>query len=264
MSKYRIFIFSLGVLVSATASTAALAQTAAEQVKAGYDQAQTGSSAYTFDLISITDGVINSTQSCQDTFEAVSTAVSLQPQQAPAIISSLSLKRDCNCTGGGLWAEQELNDWLSSEDRYTSIRVDTAYSCSQVTVRAGISGLPQNEAFETATTAAQKQQIINQMSQQVHDILFETFTLQSKNGWECDAVDVNIAAAMQGVLGDELKEAVYAELAHLFAADTDDAAVLACSAVAFQFVSEFPSSPLIVQGMQGKRGVALEDLASPN
>ena len=107
-------------------------------------------------------------------------------------------------------------------------------------------------------------QFISQMSQLVNDILFEPFTLQRKNGLECDAVVINIAVAKQGIVNEELKEAIFFGLAYSFAADTEDAAVLACRATAFQFISEFTSTPLIVQSMASKRGVALDDLASPN
>ncbi len=254
MNKYQLLSFWVGVFLSASAIASDTEQSLSDS----------------FDLIDNTESTINSSTTCQGTFDAISAAVSLQPGQAAQVVSRLSVKRDCNCSDGGLWVQRQLQQRILPEARNTMISAEPAYSCAQVAVYAGVAGLPGNQAFSSAGSKAEKRQISEQMSRQVHDILNDTMALQSSNGWECGGVDIIIAAAMQGIDDAELQTDVYATLANLFAADVENAgdtterAVLACSHVALAYTSHYPVNTLVLHRLSVKRTVEMVDLASPN
>lgn len=260
MNKHRNSILTLGVACSLGWAGLAAAQSTGDQVKDLFEQAKNDTDAYTTELIEVTEGVIDAAQTCEETFEAIKTATSLMPQQAPAIVSTLSLKKNCNCNDGGIWMEQRLFESLLPGQDYPAIDAEPSYSCTQVSIRAGITGLPENADWETATGDEAKRQVVLRMAQAVHDVLYETLKLQSKYDWECGGVDIDIAAAMQGIPNEEFRKAVYGELASLFLADDD----LGCGAAVAAYLSQYPDSPLIIHRLRARKGIGQDDLASPN
>ncbi|MCP4044680.1 MAG: OmpA family protein, partial [Gammaproteobacteria bacterium] len=64
--------------------------------------------------------------------------------------------------------------------------------------------------------------IIDRMTERVQVITDRTSALQSMNSWECGCTDINIAASMQGIENDDLRDGTYDGLAKKYAEDTAD------------------------------------------
>ena len=95
-------------------------------------------------------------------------------------------------------------------------------SCSQVAMYGGISGLPENREFDPDMDDAQTAELIARMTERVTTITERTSALQNKNDWECGCADVNIAATMQGIAEDELRDGTYEGLAEKYAEEAGD------------------------------------------
>lgn len=102
---------------------------------------------------------------------------------------------------------------------------------------AGISGLPENREFNDALPAARKQELIDSMTEAVAVITERTAALQSKNGWECGCTDINIAASMQGIENDELRDGAYNGLDEKYSDEAGDTGLVVDS---FGVVGTYP------------------------
>lgn len=91
---------------------------------------------------------------------------------------------------------------------------------------AGIAGLPENREFNPKLTEARKAELIARMTESVTAITERTAALQNRNDWECGCADINIAAAMQGIEEDELRDGTYHELAQKYADEAGDTGVV--------------------------------------
>ena len=87
---------------------------------------------------------------------------------------------------------------------------------------AGIAGLPENREFNPDLTDEQKAAIVDRMTERVQVITDRTAALQSMNSWECGCTDINIAATMQGIEHDELRDGTYDGLAEKYAKEAAD------------------------------------------
>lgn len=174
------------------------------------------------DIVKVTVAVIDAWPECEDTFDAVRAAVTLQPDRADEIVATVAYKRNCNCSNGGLWLDQRVEDRLRVEMRFAILDAPFQCSCSQVAMYAGIAGLPENRAWNENLTEAQKQALIRSMTERVTVITERTAAMQNHNGWDCGCTDINIAASMQGISEGELRDATYDGLAQKYADEAGD------------------------------------------
>lgn len=174
------------------------------------------------DIVKVTKAVVDSWPDCEDTFDAVRAAVTLEPASAPEIVSNVAVKRDCNCSNGGLWLDKRVDDRIRVEARHAVLDVPIQCSCSQIAMFAGIAGLPENSEFKPELSDEEKAVIIERMVERVQVITDRTAALQSKNSWECGCTDINIASSMQGIDQDELRDGAYEGLAEKYAEDVAD------------------------------------------
>ena len=252
------------------------AWSAAEAVSAIYRLASAnpeGADPATRDIVQVTIAVINAWPDCQDTFNAVMAAVELMPERAGEIVANVAIKRDCNCTDGGLWVEERLDERLRPEVRDAILEVPEMCSCSQVALRGGIAGLPENREFTPDLPPQHKAELIDRMAERVAAITGQTAALQSKNGWECGCTDINIAASMHGIEQEELRDGTYDLLPAKYArtalpsssAPPDEEMVQRCSAQSEAYVTHYPARPILrfpnasLFRPRGERGIA-----SPN
>ena len=174
------------------------------------------------DIVNVTRAVVDAWPDCQDTFDAVRAAVERMPGRADEIVANIAVKRDCNCSNGGLWLDQRVDNRIRVESRHSILDVPVMCSCSQVAMYAGIAGLPENREFDPAMSDEEKAVIIDRMTERVQVITDRTAALQSMNSWECGCTNINIAASMQGIKQDELRDGTYDGLAEKYAQDTAD------------------------------------------
>ena len=174
------------------------------------------------DIVKVAIAVIDSWPDCEDTFDAVRAAVELNPTRADEIVASVAVKRDCNCSNGGLWLDQRVADRIRVEMRHAILDVPIMCSCSQVAMYAGIAGLPENREFDPSLPEAEKEVLISRMTEKVQVITDKVASMQSMNSWECGCTNVNIAASMQGITEDELRDGTYDGLAERYAQDAGD------------------------------------------
>lgn len=76
------------------------------------------SGRYARDIVRVTIAVIDSWPDCEDTFDAVRAAVTLEPLRADEIVAAVAVKRDCNCHNGGIWLDQRVLDRIRVEQRH--------------------------------------------------------------------------------------------------------------------------------------------------
>lgn len=252
------------------------AWSAGEAVSAIYRLASAnpeGADPATRDIVQVTIAVINAWPGCEDTFNAVRAAVELMPERAGEIVANVAIKRDCNCSGGGLWVEERLDQLLRPEVRDAILEVPEMCSCSQIALYGGIAGLPENREFTPDLPPQHKAELINRMAERVAAITGQTAALQSKNGWECGCTDINIAASMQGIGQDELRDGAYDLLPGKYAgtdlpassAPPDEEMAQSCRAQSHAYVTHYPARPFLrfpkatLSLPRGER-----DMASPN
>jgi hypothetical protein len=252
------------------------ALSAAEAVSGIYRLASAnpeGADPATRDIVQVTIAVINAWPDCQDTFNAVKAAVELMPERAGEIVAHVAIKRDCNCTDGGLWVDERVDERLRPEVRDAILEVPEVCSCSQIALYGGIAGLPENREFTPDLPPPHKAELINRMAGRVAAITGQTARLQSKNGWECACTDINIAASMQGIGQVELRDGVYALLPAKYAgtdllassAPPDEEMAQSCRAQSHAYVTHYPAQPFrrfpkaTLSLPRGQR-----DIASPN
>lgn len=252
------------------------ALSAAEAVSAIYRLANTdpdGADPATRDIVQVTIAVINAWPDCEDTFNAVRAAVELLPERAGEIVANVAIKRDCNCSGGGLWVEERLDQRLRPEVRDAILEVPEVCSCSQIALYGGIAGLPENREFSPDLPPQRKAELINRMAERVAAVTGQTAALQSKNGWECGCTDINIAASMQGIVQVELGDGVYILLPGKYAgtdlpassAPPDDEMAQSCRAQSHDYVTHFPPRPFArFPKATLSLPPGLRDIASPN
>jgi len=173
-------------------------------------------------IVDVTLAVVDAWPDCQDTFDAVRAAVALEPGRADEIVAKIAVKRNCNCTNGGLWLDRRVDNRIRVESRHSILDAPVQCSCSQIAMYAGIAGLPENAEFKPDMSAAEKAVIIDRMTERVQVITDRTAALQSMNSWECGCTNINIAASMQGIKQDELRDGAYQGLAEKYAQDTAD------------------------------------------
>lgn len=191
------------------------------------------------DIVNVTNAVVDAWPDCEDTFDAVRAAVALQPGRADEIVANIAVKRDCNCSNGGMWLDQRVLDRIRVESRHSILDVPIQCSCSQVAMFAGISGLPENREFQDDMSDEDKAVIIDRMTERVQVITDRTAALQSMNSWECGCTNINIAASMQGIGNDDLRDGTYDGLAEKYAEDAADNGLVVD---AFGVVGMYPMS----------------------
>ena len=189
------------------------------------------------DTLKVAIAVIDSWPDCQDTFDAVRAAVELMPDRADEIVATVSMKRDCNCNNGGLWLDKRVDDRLRVEQRFAVLDVPFQCSCSQIAMYAGIAGLPENREWNDELPEAEKEILIARMVERVAVITERTAAQQSLNSWECGCTDVNIAATMQGIKADELRDGAYEGLGKKYAEEAGDTGLVVDS---FGIVGLYP------------------------
>lgn len=191
------------------------------------------------DIVNVTAAVVDSWPNCEDTFDAVRTAVNLVPSRADEIVATIAVKRDCNCSNGGLWLDQRVNERLRVEARHAVLDVPAQCSCSQVAMYAGIAGLPENFEYNDDLSDEEKAVIVERITERVQVITDRTAAMQSFNGWECGCTDVNIASSMQGIANDDLREGTFDGLAEKYKDDAADRGLVVDS---FGVVGMYPQS----------------------
>ncbi len=174
------------------------------------------------DIVEVTRAVVDAWPDCEDTFDAVRSAVALQPQRADEIVANIAMKRDCNCHNGGIWLDQRVMDRLRVDMRFNVLEAPFQCSCSQVAMYAGIAGLPENSEWKDTLSEDEKEVLIDRMIERVTVITERTSALQNFNDWDCGCTDVNIAASMQGIKVDELRDGTYDGLAQRYSDEAGD------------------------------------------
>lgn len=185
-------------------------------------QQQANSHRLALDIVNVTIAVIDAWPDCQDTFDAVRAAVEMEPGRADEIVANIAVKRNCNCSNGGLWLDQRVDNRIRVESRHSILDVPVQCSCSQVAMYAGIAGLPENREFKPDMSDEEKAVIIDRMTERVQVITDRTAALQSMNSWECGCTNINIASSMQGIEQDELRDGAFDGLARKYAEDAAD------------------------------------------
>lgn len=178
--------------------------------------------AVALDIVRITNAVVDAWPDCEDTFDAVRSAVVLQPDRADEIVANIAMKRDCNCSNGGLWLDQRVENRIRVENRHNILDVPVQCSCSQIAMYAGIAGLPENTEYNPDLNDEEKAIIVERMAERVQVITDRVAAAQSMNSWECGCSNVNIAASMQGIGEDELRDGAYEGLAEKYSEDAAD------------------------------------------
>ena len=191
------------------------------------------------DIVNVTESVVDAWPDCLDTFDAIRSAVTLEPGRADEIVANIAVKRDCNCTNGGMWLDQRVDSRIRVASRHQILDVPVQCSCSQIAMYAGIAGLPENREFNPDMSDEEKQVIIDRMIERVQVITDRTAALQSMNSWECGCTNINIAASMQGIKEDELRDGAYDGLAEKYAEDLADSGLVVD---AFGVVGMYPAS----------------------
>jgi outer membrane protein OmpA-like peptidoglycan-associated protein len=189
------------------------------------------------DIVNVTVAVVDSWPDCQDTFDAVRAAVELEPSRADEIVAKIAFKRDCNCNNGGLWLDQRVDDRLRVEMRHNILDVPFQCSCSQVAMYAGIAGLPENREWDDNMPDDEKAALIATMTERVTVITERTAAEQSLNSWECGCTDINIAASMQGIPHEEMRDGTFDGLAQKYAEEAGDTGLVVDS---FGIVGQHP------------------------
>jgi outer membrane protein OmpA-like peptidoglycan-associated protein len=191
------------------------------------------------DIVRVADAVIDAWPDCEDTFDAVRAAVALQPQRADEIVADVAYKRDCNCHNGGLWLDQRVLDRIRVEMRHAILDAPFECSCSQIAMYAGIAGLPENLEWNDAMPESEKQALIARMTERVAIITERTAALQSLNSWDCGCTNINIAASMQGIHHDELRDGTFDALADKYSKEAGDTGLVVD---AFGIVGTYPEN----------------------
>lgn len=190
------------------------------------------------DIVQVTIAVVESWPDCQDTFDAVRAAVQMMPGRAGEIVANVAVKRDCNCSNGGLWVDQHAHDRIRVEMRHQILDVPAQCSCSQVAMYAGVAGLPENAEFKPGLSGQRKIVLIARMTENITTITKRTTALQSKKNWECGCTDINIAATMQGINEDELRNGTYESLAQKY---LDEAGFTGIVVDSFGVIGRYPT-----------------------
>jgi outer membrane protein OmpA-like peptidoglycan-associated protein len=214
---------------------------AGEAVTAIYSEArqqENRADPNSLDIVRVAIAVVDAWPDCEDTFDAVRAAVDLVPNRADEIVASIAVKRDCNCSNGGIWLDQRVHDRIRVEMRHEMMDVPFQCSCSQVAMYAGAAGLPENRAWSDDLPEAEKQALIASMTEKVTVITERTAALQSHQSWECGCTDVNIAASMQGIAHDDLREGTYDGLAQKYSEEAGDTGLVVDS---FGVVGMYPA-----------------------
>jgi outer membrane protein OmpA-like peptidoglycan-associated protein len=191
------------------------------------------------DIVRVTDAVVDAWPDCEDTFDAVRAAVTLEPQRADEIVADVAYKRDCNCHNGGIWLDQRVLDRVRVEMRHSILEVPFQCSCSQIAMYAGIAGLPENREWDDTLPEAEKQALIDRMAERVVVITERTAAQQSLNSWDCGCTDINIAASMQGIEADELRDGTFDALADRYSQEAGDTGLVVD---AFGIVGTYPEN----------------------
>jgi hypothetical protein len=197
------------------------------------------------DVLRVSLAVIDAWTECEDTFEAVRAAVALMPERAGDIVATVAVKRNCNCDNGGLWLDQRVDERIRVERRHAILDAPLECSCSQVAMRAGIAGLPEDQAYNDQLPEAEKAALVARMAEQVAVIIQRTAELQSLDDWECGCTDINIAAAMQGIGHADLRDRTYLGLTDEFAAAHEGEMPMHCHASALAYLRNYPPLPFI-------------------
>lgn len=176
----------------------------------------------TLDIVKVTIAVVDAWPDCEDTFDAIRAAVTLVPGMADEIVARVAVKRDCNCANGGIWVDQRLDERIRVEMRNAVLDVPAQCSCSQVAMYGGIAGLPENREFKPDLDDAEKARLKARMIERVTVITERTAALQNRNDWECGCADINLAASMQGIAQDELRDGTYEGLAEKYVEESGD------------------------------------------
>ena len=191
------------------------------------------------DIVRVAIAVIDAWPDCQDTFDAVRAAVTLQPQRADEIVADVAVKRDCNCNNGGLWLDQRVDNRIRVEPRFSILEAPFQCSCSQVAMYAGIAGLPENREWDDDLSEDEKQALVARMTERVTVITERTAALQSFNSWDCGCTDINIAATMQGIEADEFRDGTFDALADKYVEEAGDTGLVVD---AFGIVGTYPEN----------------------
>ena len=242
-------------------------RSAGQAVAAIYELSSKSGNAAAPNILNVAMAVIDAWPDCQDTFDAVRAAVELEPAMAAEIIANISVKRDCNCSNGGLWLDQRVMDRVRVEQRETTLDAPFECSCSQVALYAGVAGLPENAAWSDDLPEGQKAMLIAGMADKVAAITGRTAELQSMNGWECGCTDVNIAASMQGIGNAGFRDGAYGGLAEKYGGGAETGQN--CLAESYEYVSSYPAMPLIRYPDPGPNKIGRsrpegDEVASPN
>jgi outer membrane protein OmpA-like peptidoglycan-associated protein len=197
---------------------------AGEAVTAIYTNANTIGASHrdSLDIVRVTTAVVDSWPDCQDTFDAVRAAVELEPGRADEVVATIAFKRDCNCSNGGLWLDHRVDTRIRVPARHSILDVPIQCSCSQIAMYAGIAGLPENREFNDDLSDEEKAALIASMTERVQVITDRTAAEQSMNSWQCGCTNINIAASMQGITHDDLRDGAYEGLADKYAEDAAD------------------------------------------
>jgi len=215
---------------------------AGEAVTAIYSHAQSlakSASPDAQDIVKVTVSVIDAWPDCQDTFDAVRSAVELEPARADEIVATVANKRNCNCSNGGLWLDQRVQERIRVELRFATLDAPFECSCSQVAMYAGVAGLPENRQWNDNLPEARKAELIASMTERVTLITERTAAMQSHNGWDCSCTDINIAASMQGIAFEGLRNGTYESLGNHYAYEAGDSGLVVDS---FGMVGTHPAS----------------------
>lgn len=217
------------------------------------------------DVLRVSLAVIDAYPKCEDTFEAVRAAVELMPERAGDIVATVAVKRNSNCHNGGLWLDQRVDERIRVERRHAILDAPLECSSSQVAMRAGIAGLPENRAYHDQLPDDEKAALIARMVEQVAVIIQRTAELQSLNGWEYGCTDINIAASMQGIGHEDLRNRTYLGLTDKFLAAQEDEMPPRFHAIVLAYLLNYPPLPFVRHPISRLMSAPrLNEVASPN
>ncbi|MFT5098283.1 MAG: outer membrane protein OmpA-like peptidoglycan-associated protein [Planctomycetaceae bacterium] len=184
--------------------------------------------AASLDIVNVVIAVIDSWTACDDTYGAVKRGVELMPDSAAEIAAIVAIKKDCNCTAGGLWPQQRVEERLRADFRHAFIDVPRACSCSQAAMYGAISGLPENTEYITTPEEdeAELARITAVMVEKSNEIIERTNAAQNRNDWECGCTGVNLAATMRGIQHEDLREGTWEGLAQKYVDEAGDSGLV--------------------------------------
>ena len=210
------------------------------------------------DIVNVAIAVIDAWPNCEDTFDAVRAAVALLPNRADEIVANVSVKRDCNCSNGGLWLDHRVDDRLRVEARHSVLDVPIQCSCSQVALYAGLTPIVCLGESQQERESGVTEQIVGEQLKAVLDKVgiaaFGNIVIAYEPVW---AIGTGLTATPEQA--QEVHAFIRAALAAEDAAVADQCRILYGGSMKPDNAAELISKPDIDGGLIGGASLTSED-----